>query len=90
MNAASMPMRLTPTIRMIAPRIPKRNSFGPTGFEPAISCPPDRRDNQASLRPDLYFMMFCAIVLLPLVSHWKNQSNFFTLWVVPRVISASA
>src|SRR5580658_1633928 len=26
--------------------------IGPTGFEPAISCPPDRRDNQASLRPD--------------------------------------
>ena len=27
-------------------------SIGPTGFEPAISCPPDRRVDQATLRPD--------------------------------------
>ena len=46
-------------------------SFGPTGFEPAISCPPDRRDNQASLRPDavaIDFQPSLTFLVAPLVA----------------------
>ena len=37
--------------------VPHPQMVGAAGFEPTISCPPDRRDNQASLRPDVRYTM---------------------------------